>query len=111
MKFTGKPIRRFSHPTSFATATSTATKPQSQAASNYCSISRTRTRYLLKCTTTQLWLADHNIIDDKSEVYTIHSHEALSFASIEAAVERAKLLLPLFPDLMIDAVQVPVRHG
>ena len=69
------------------------------------------TRYLLKCTVTNLWLADNQLIDDKTELYTLDPCEALAFVSPEAAAERARHLLHLIPDIMIDAVELPCRHG
>jgi len=69
------------------------------------------TRYLLKCTVTQLWLADNQLIDDKTELYTLDPYQALAFVSPEAAAERARHLLHLVPDIMIDAVELPCRHG
>lgn len=55
---------------------------------------------------TRLWLADNLLVDDKSEIYTVDPATALSFASHECAVERAKALLHLFPDLIIDQIVI-----
>jgi len=95
--------------------TTSALKPPSPTALPSCDNS-TRVRFLLLRTGTQLWLADHDRIsnqriDDRSELYTVHPEQALQFMTVEAATERARHLLHLFPDLTIDAVEVPVRHG
>jgi hypothetical protein len=91
--------------------TSASTRPSSPPPFVSSASSRTRTRFLLKCTATQLWLADQTLIDDKSELYTLHAQEALQFTTPEAAAQRARLLLTVIPDITIDAVQVPWRHG
>ena len=91
--------------------TTSALKPPSLTALPSCSNSTRRVRFLLLRTGTQLWLADNLLIDDKSELYTTKPDLALQFMTVEAATERARHLLHLFPDLTIDAVEVPVRHG
>ena len=90
--------------------TTSALKPPSPTALPSCDNS-TRVRFLLLRTGTQLWLADNLLIDDKSELYTTNPAQALQFMTVEAATQRARHLLHLFPDLTIDAVEVPVRHG
>ena len=90
--------------------TTSALKPPSLTALPSCGNSR-RVRFLLLRTGTQLWLADNLLIDDKSELYTTNPAQALQFMTVEAATQRARHLLHLFPDLTIDAVEVPVRHG
>jgi hypothetical protein len=54
----------------------------------------------------RLWLADNLLVDDKSELYTVNPATALAFASHECATERAKALLHLFPDLVIDEIVI-----
>ena len=92
------------------TETCNALKPPSLTALPSCD-NLTRVRFLLLRTGTQLWLADHDKISDRSELYTVNPEQALQFMTVEAATERARHLLHLFPDLTIDAVEVPVRHG
>ena len=111
MTFTAKPTRRFLNPSSSTTGISTVPKQPSTTASSYCGKCRTRTRFLLKCTATQLWLADNSLVDDKSELYTLDPINALAFITPEGASQRARQLLHLIADLTVEAVEVPLRHG
>ena len=90
--------------------TTSALKPPSPTALPSCG-NLTRVRFLLLRTGTQLWLADNLLIDDKSELYTTNPSQALQFMTVEAATERARHLLHLFPDLTVNAVEVSVTHG
>jgi hypothetical protein len=69
---------------------------------------RTKTRFLLKQTSTQSWLADHTLINDRTGVFTTDPLEAMRFVSIEVATQRARMLLHLYPDLCVDFVALPL---
>ena len=108
---TKKPTALFTNHDTFFMETSTELKPHSTTASPSYSNSTRRVRFLLLRTGTQLWLADNLLIDDKSELYTVNPEQALQFMTVEAASERARHLLHLFPDLTVNPVEVPVTHG
>ena len=63
-------------------------------------------RFLLK--TDSGWLADHSIVADDSDPFTDNPAIALQFVTPEGAAERARALLHLFPDLEVEAVDVPM---
>lgn len=69
---------------------------------------RTKTRFLLKQTSTQSWLADHDKISDTSQLFTNDPQEAMRFVSVEVATQRARLLLHLYPDLRVDVLKLPL---
>lgn len=68
-----------------------------------------RTRYLLKVASG--WLADHSLVSDASQVSTAAQSDALCFASVDAALARARLLTDLFPEITVDAVPVDFPLG
>lgn len=111
MPFILKQTKPFSNLDTQPMETSTESKPPSKTASYFCEKSIQRVRFLLLRKKTNLWLADNLLIDDKSELYTVNPAEALAFASIDAAAQRARSLMHLFPDLIVEAVEVPVKHG
>lgn len=69
---------------------------------------RTKTRFLLKQTSTQSWLADHDRISDATQLFTTDPQQAMRFVSVEVATQRARLLLHLYPDLCVDFVALPL---
>jgi hypothetical protein len=74
-------------------------------------ISGGRYRFLLKSTANQLWLADHDRIEDTSDLYTEDPCQALQFVDPEVAAQRARSLLTVCPDITVDLVQLPASYG
>lgn len=66
-------------------------------------------RYLLK--TTDGWLADHTLVDDHSHLITHDQKLALRFTDFEQVCTCGGLLMELFPDLKVQAVQFDSIHG
>ena len=108
MKSTIKPTGSFSSPERSPTATSCNRKPPSVMRSNSYKPCLTKTRFLLKQTSTQNWLADHDKISDTTKLFTADPQEAMRFVSIEVAAQRARLLLHLYPDLCVDVLRLPL---
>jgi hypothetical protein len=76
--------------------------------SSSCAVSPIRQRFLLKSTIANSWLADHSVIEDDSQLFTDDPLKALRFASVEAATQRARLVLHIIPDLVIDLISLPL---
>ena len=86
-------------------------KPQSALPFTSSSISCGRYRFLLKSTANQLWLANHDLIDDNSDLYTDDPYKALQFLDPEIAAKRARKLLHVCPDITLDLVKLPPSYG
>ena len=71
-------------------------------------VSPIRQRFLLKSTIANRWLADHSFIQDDSQLFTDDPLKALRFASVEAATHRARLVLHIVPDLVVDHIDFPL---
>ena len=82
------------------------TKPLSRQQYRCSSLYNQCVRFLLK--TESGWLADHSFVSDGSDPFTDNSAIALQFVTPEGAAERARALLHLFPDLEVEAVDVPM---
>ena len=108
MKSTIKPTGSFSSPERSPTATSCNRKPPSVMRSSSCAVSPIRQRFLLKSTTANSWLADHSVIQDDSQLFTDDPLKALRFATVEAATQRARMVLHIIPDLVIDLISLPL---
>lgn len=108
MTSTNKPTNSFSSPELSATATSCSRKPPSVTASGSYKPLTTKTRFLLKQTSTQSWLADHDRISDTTQVFTNDPQEAMRFVSVEVATQRARMLLHIYPDLCVDVLRLPL---
>ena len=96
---------------SSSTALSIDKKPPSKTVSPSSDNFHPRIRFLLKSAVTGQWIADNRLVDDKTQEYTKDPAEALQFVSIEAAAERARLIIGIYTDILIDAVDVPVTYG
>jgi hypothetical protein len=57
---------------------------------------------------TQSWLADHSLIGDTTSPFTLDPNLALRFSSVEVASQRARMILHLYPDLVVDHIQMPL---
>jgi hypothetical protein len=57
---------------------------------------------------TQSWLADHSLIGDTTSPFTLDPNLALRFATPEVASQRARMVLHLYPDLVVDHIQMPL---
>lgn len=108
MTFTNKPTSSSSNHELSATATSSNRKPPSAMPSNSYKPCRTKTRFLLKQTSTQSWLADHDRISDTTQLFTTDPQQAMRFVSVEVATQRARMLLHLYPDLCVDVLRLPL---
>ena len=108
MTYTNKPTSSSSSPELSATATSSNRKPPFAMPSSSFKPLTTKTRFLLKQTSTQSWLADHDRISDTTQMFTNDPQEAMRFVSIEVATQRARLLLHLYPDLCVDVLRLPL---
>lgn len=108
MKSTIRPTARSSKLSSSATATTHATKPPSATPSTSCKVSLIRQRFLLKSTIANSWLADHSIVADDSQLFTDNPLHALRFTTVEAATHRARMVLHIVPDLVIDIIDLPL---
>ena len=86
-------------------------KPQSALPLTSSPLSSGRYRFLLKSTVNQLWLANHDLIDDDSDPYTDDPYKALQFVDVEAAAKRARKLLHVCPDITLDLVKLPPSYG
>lgn len=76
--------------------------------SSSCAVSPIRQRFLLKSTIANSWLADHSTVADDSQLFTDDPLKALRFASVEAATHRARMVLHIVPDLVIDIIDLPL---
>lgn len=106
MKSTATRTANFSACSSSLTATCSAMKPPCATPSNSCGVFPIRTRFLLRSTTANSWLADHSVIADDSQLFTDDPRLALRFATVEAATARARLILHIVPDLTVEAYDV-----
>ena len=106
MKSTATPTANSSACSSSLTATCSAMKPPCATPSPSCGVFPIRTRFLLKSTGRALWLADHSVIADDSQLFTDDPRLALRFATVEAATARARLILHIVPDLTVEAYDV-----
>jgi hypothetical protein len=87
------------------------TKPQSAMPLTSSFTYGGRYRLLLKSTANQLWLADHDRIEDTSNLFTDDPCQALQFVDPEVASKRAQMLLHVCPDIIVDLVQLPASYG
>jgi len=108
MTSNNKPTGSSSNPELSATATCFSRKPLSATASASYKPCLTKTRFLLKQTSTQSWLADHDKINDTAQLFTSNPQEAMRFVSVEVATQRARMLLHLYPDLCVDVLRLPL---
>ena len=108
MTSTNKPTDSFSNPKPLATEISSSKKPPCATHSSSFKPLTTKTRFLLKQTSTQSWLADHDRISDHTQLFTNDPQEAMRFVSVEVATKRARLLLHLYPDLCVDVLLLPL---
>jgi hypothetical protein len=108
MTSTDKPTSSSSSPELSVTATSSNRKPPCATPSSSYKPCLTKTRFLLKQTSTQSWLADHDRISDTTQLFTNDPQEAMRFVSVEVATQRARLLLHLYPDLCVDVLRLPL---
>jgi len=106
MKSTATPTANSSVCSSSLTATCSAMKPPCATPSNSCGVFPIRTRFLLRSTTANSWLADHDRISDTSQLFTDDPRLALRFATVEAATACARLILHIVPDLTVEAYDV-----
>lgn len=108
MTSTNKPTSSSSNHELSATATSSNRKPPSAMPFNSYKPCRTKTRFLLKQTSTQSWLADHDRISDTTQLFTTDPQQAMRFVSVEVATQRARMLLHIYPDLCVDVLRLPL---
>jgi len=74
-------------------------KKHSAAASESLSPTVRRTRFLLWSNSDRAWLADHQLVDDGSQLLCHDVNDALGFSSYEAALERARYLMASLPGI------------
>ncbi|MFZ9569997.1 MAG: hypothetical protein ACO28M_09175 [Vulcanococcus sp.] len=110
MTFTNAPIgNSFNHELS-PTGTFFNRKRLCEMRSNSLKRWRTKTRFLLKETATQRWLADHDLISDCTIALTDNPSKAIHFVTMEAAVNSARQVLHIYPDLCVDTMQFPFER-